>query len=497
MSSYLEMRKVTKYFSENVVLDEVNFFADKGKVNALIGENGAGKTTLMKILAGIHKPDSGDLYIDGNRVVINSTKQAQNLGIHMIYQEIRLFSDLSIMENVFIRKEPLKNKGFIKLIDWKKAADETRIYLERFGLELDPRRLVNTLSIGQQKLVEIIRCLSQSANIIIMDEPTLALTDKEVDLLFSLIEDSKKLGITIIYISHRLGEVKRIADNITVIRDGKLIETTIVNNRELDSLITAMAGKEEKDRYPKLKVKKGKVQLSVKGLSYGERLKNISFEVSKGEIIAITGLSGSGRRTLAKVLCGLEGPFTGQIVINGKIFDSMTANQAKQNGLCYVPGLGSDESLISNMKVNENITLTNLERVSKSGFLNFREESTVAKDLLKRLEIDAIGNEYVENLSGGKQKKVTLAKWLFTNSKIFILDEPTAGIDISSKVDIYNILNELLLSGATIIMISSDLSEVLGMCDKVIVMFNGEMKGIFDKADLNQEKILYYASGGF
>lgn len=489
------MKKITKQFNDNIVLNNIDLSADKGQVHALIGENGAGKSTLMKILAGLYTPDSGEIFIDGKQVYINNPKQAQQLGIAMIYQEIRLFPDLNITENVFVRREPIKNSKWLRLIDWEKAYDETQKYLNYLGLKLNPRTLVKTLSIGQQKFVEIIKALSQNANIIIMDEPTAALTEQEIELLFNVIRDIKKLGVTIIYISHRLEEIKKIADIVTVIRDGELIQTCNINEVDINKIIKVMAGKELEDRYPKLKVKIGKEVLRVEKLGFNGRIRNISFDVRKGEILGITGLSGSGRRTLAKVLCGIDGPYEGQVFINGKSFKSMTPHTAKTNGLCYVTGIGTDEGLISNSSIAQNITLANLERISKMSFINNAVESDCSKDLIERLEITANEKEIVNNLSGGKQKKVIFAKWLFTNAKILIIDEPTAGIDISSKVDIYNIINELVLSGASVIMISSDLSEVMGMCDRIIVMFNGEIRGEFNKKEATHEKVLYFASG--
>lgn len=496
MSSFLEMRKITKLFNDNIVLNNINLNADKGQVHALIGENGAGKSTLMKILAGLYSPDSGEIFIDGKQVNLNSPKQAQELGISMIYQEIRLFPDLNIIENVFIRREPIKKLKWVKLIDWEKAYEETREYLDYFGLKINPKTLVKTLSIGQQKFVEIIKALSQKSNIIIMDEPTAALAEHEIDSLFKAIRDIKKLGVTIIYISHRLEEIKKIADIVTVIRDGEVKQTCNINEVDINEIVKVMAGKELEDRYPKLKVKLGREHLRVEKLGYHGRIKNISFDVKKGEILGITGLSGSGRRTLAKTLIGINSPYEGQIIINGKAFKTMTPDKAKKNGLCYVTGIGTEEGLILNAPITENITLANLKRVLKAGFINRDMESKLSKDLMKRLEITAEEDEIVNNLSGGKQKKVIFAKWLFTNAKVLIIDEPTAGIDIASKVDIYNIINELVLSGASVIMISSDLSEVMGMCDRILVMFNGEIRKIFNKGETSQEKILYFASGG-
>jgi ribose transport system ATP-binding protein len=490
------MRKITKLFSDNVVLNNIDFSADKGQVHAIIGENGAGKSTLMKVLAGLHTVDSGEIFIDGKQVFINNPKQAQELGISMIYQEIRLFPDLNITENVFIRQEPIKKIKWIKLIDWGKAYKETQDYLDYLGLDINPRRLVKTLSMGQQKFVEIIKALSQKANIIIMDEPTAALTAQEIEMLFHVIGDIKKLGVTIIYISHRLEEIKKIADMVTVIRDGEVMQTCDIREVDIDEIVKVMAGKELEDRYPKLKIKLGKERLRVEELSFHGRIRNISFDVKKGEIFGITGLSGSGRRTLAKTLIGINSPHEGKIYIKGEEIKAITPHIAKKNGLCYITGIGTEEGLILNSSISENISLTNLKRISKIGFIDKLIETDSAKDLIERLEITASEKELVKNLSGGKQKKVIFAKWLFTNGKILIIDEPTAGIDISSKVDIYNIINELVLSGASVIIISSDLSEIMGMCDRIAVMYNGEMRKIFKREESSQEKILHYASGG-
>ena len=496
MADFLEMRKITKLFNDNIVLKDIDFSVNKGQVHALVGENGAGKSTLMKILAGVHVANSGDIYIDGKRVEINNPKEAQELGISMIYQETRLFPDLNVAENIFIRREPLKNKGGLRLIDWDKVYSETAKYLAYFGLKINARASVNTLSLGQQKFVEIIRALSQNARIIIMDEPTAALTEQEIELLFKVIQDMKKLGIAIIYISHRLNEINRIAEKVTVLRDGKVIETYEISEVDLHQIIRAMAGKDISDRYPKLKIKHGKELLRVSNLSYEGRIRNVSFSLKEGEILGITGLSGSGRRTLAKVLFGINRPYEGEIKLNGRVFKDLDTNKAIENGLCYVTGIGTDEGLILNAPVSENITITNLKRISKFGFLNREEEALKVRDLMERLEIGANEYEVANNLSGGNQKKVIFAKWLFTNAKVLVIDEPTAGIDVSSKVDIYNIINELLLSGASVIMISSDFSEILGMCDRVLVMYNGEVSKVFNKGEATQEKILYYASGG-
>lgn len=496
MERLLEMRKITKRFADNTVLNDIDFHAERGQVHAIIGENGAGKSTLMRILAGVHTPDEGEVRLDGQLVVIQNPKQAQELGIAMIHQEIKLFQDLNITENVFIRREPVKGWKALRMIDWDLAYKETERYLVELGLNIHSRTLVKDLSVGQQKFVEIIKALSQNAKIIIMDEPTAALTEQEIDKLFSVIRDVKKRGVAILYVSHRLEEIQKIADYVSVIRDGEIVQSCDAKLMDMNDIVKIMVGKEPEDRYPKLKVKIGKEIMRVEGVSYNRKIRNASFDIRKGEIIGLTGISGAGRRTLAKVLFGIYGPYEGTVYLNGKSFTSMTPHQAKKSGLCYVTGINSEEGLIAEGSITENITLANLQRVSKMGFINHEQEAEQAKDLIERLEITADENEIVGTLSGGKQKKVIFAKWLFTNAKVLIIDEPTAGIDIGSKIDIYNIMNELVMSGASIIMISSDLSEVMGMCDRIMVMYNGEIRKVFSQEEATQQQILYYASGG-
>jgi ribose transport system ATP-binding protein len=496
LSKYLEMKNITKSFNDNLVLDDVSLSVDKGEIHALIGENGAGKTVLMKILAGLYSPDSGQIFIDGKDVVIDSPNKAQSNGIAMIGQEIRLFPDLNVTENIFIKREPVRDYKWLRMIDWGKAYRETVKYLELFKLDINPRVQVKLLSYGQQKFVEIIKALSQKPKILIMDEPTGALTEKETQMLFEVMRDIKKLGVAIIYITHRLDEIKHIADTVTVLRDGKVIWNCGTNDVDIDNLVKVMTGIDLVDRYPKIKVKRGDEALRIEQLSFSGILKNINLDVKKGEILAITGLSGSGRRTLAKVLFGINTPFEGKVYLNQKPFKHITPQIAMKNGLCYVAGTGASEGLINHRTIAENMTITNLKRISIAGILQLAKESRYASDYIERLEITACDKELVENLNGGKQKKVSLAKWLFNNAKILIMDEPTAGIDIGSKVDIYNIINELVLSGASVIMISSDFAEVIGMCDRAAIMYNGEIRKILDRKDITSERILHYASGG-
>lgn len=495
MAPALEMRNITKRFSDTTVLSEVNFIARKGEVHALIGENGAGKSTLMKILSGVLTADSGEILLNGEEACIRNPKDAQELGISMIYQETRLFADLSVMENVFIRREPVQGSKWFSRIDWKKAAAETQRYLTLFGLRFHPRTPVGQLGAAEQKFVEIIRALSQNARIVVMDEPTAALTDHEIETLFGVIRELRALGVTVIYISHRLEEIKLIADEVTVLRDGRVVQTSAVGDVNLHDIIRVMIGRNVEDRYPKLKVPIGEVRLSVANLNYGGLLNQVSFDVRRGEVFGITGLTGSGRRTLAKVLFGINQPFEGRICINGREFHRMSPNLARRVGFCYVPGIGSEEALVSHTSVGKNVTLTHLKRISRWGFLRMPLQHRHANDLIRRLDIEAKETDIADTLSGGNQKKAVFAKWLFANAHVLLIDEPTAGIDISSKIDIYNIINELVHSGAAVVLISSDLPELIGMCDRIAVMVQGEIRRVFERGEATHERILHVASG--
>ncbi|WP_155973595.1 sugar ABC transporter ATP-binding protein [Paenibacillus sp. Leaf72] len=497
MSELLTLRNIRKRFNEMSVLDGIHLTIESGQVHAIIGENGAGKSTLMKILAGLFPPDSGEIAIGGELVSIGSPNEAQELGIAAIHQELRLFQDLSIAENIFMRREPLKPLLWPKLIDWERLHEQAASYLQQFNMAVDSRARVNTLSIGDQRFVELIRALSQQARIIIMDEPTAALNNQECERLFKAIRHVKKLGVAIIYISHRMEDLQQIADQATLLRDGAVIRTWRMNDAaSMPEIMEAMAGKELHNRYPKLKVQLGGELLRTEGLCVAGRLNHVNLSLRRGEILAIAGLGGAGRRTLAKVLFGIEGPYEGAIHLNGRIFKEMTPHKAKANGICYVTGLHSEEGLILNAPIAENITLTNLPRVSRAGFIRSGQEAAYARDLMDRLEITGEETELPMHLSGGKQKKVILAKWLFSNARIFIIEEPTAGIDVVSKIDIYNIMNELVLSGKSIIMLSSDIPEMLGMSDRIAVMHGGSIRHTMLREEATLERILYYASGG-
>ncbi|HBF37570.1 MAG TPA: sugar ABC transporter ATP-binding protein, partial [Firmicutes bacterium] len=374
---------------------------------------GAGKSTLMKILAGIYAPDFGKIFLNDAQILNFSPKNAQELGIAMIFQEINLFPDLNICENIFIRRELMKKRGWVAYIDWDRMYRETRGYLKYFGLAIDPKTPLSNLSLGHQKFVEIIKALAHQAKVIIMDEPTAALTESEIVLLFRAIREVKKLGVIIIFISHHLEEVIEIADSITVLRDGSVIKTDSIEKMNLSHIVKMMAGKEVEDSYPKFVKKAGAEILRVENLAFAKRIFNINFSLKKGEILGITGLSGAGKRTLAKTLFGINTPYTGSIWVEERPVKITSPRSAINSGLCYVAGVGNQEALIQSMSIAQNITLTNLERVSHQGILSRKQEMDVMGDFAKWLEITENPLEIVGNLSGGNQKKVGLAKWLF------------------------------------------------------------------------------------
>lgn len=493
----LEMIGINKQFDGNSVLRNANFSIQAGEVHALVGENGAGKSTLMNILAGVYPKDAGSILIDGKVVEIENAKHAQKLGIGAIFQNYDLFSDMDIAENIFISQEPTTKIGPFKFINWRSVYKRTDEILEYLNINVDSRTPVKALSAGSQKFVEIARTIVNKRRIIIMDEPTNALTEIETEILFKIIKNLKAMGVSVIYISHRLNEIRSIADRITILREGKTV--SIVSREEFDSnrIVKMIVGDEIKDRYPKLNVDIGKDVLIVKNLSTDNSIKNISFSVRKGEILGITGLKGSGKTALARALFGVDPIKKGNIYINGRKVNIRNTEDAVKCGLCYVPQNRIDEGVIYERSISDNIVITNLKTIVKNILISLKLKSHEADKYIKMIGIKTpCAKERVKNLSGGNQKKVILAKWLFKNSKILILNEPTSSIDIPSKIDIYNILNELIMSGTSIILISSEIPEILGMCDHVLVMYRGNIIKELQRGEATQEQILFYASGG-
>lgn len=494
MADLLQMEGISKSFSGVRVLDKVQLSLRAGEVHALMGENGAGKSTLMKILSGIYSKDEGIIQIEGTEQVMSSPKEAQNLGVAIIHQELNMIPYLSVMENLFLGRE-LKF-GRTGIVNWSKMRTEARRYLTQLGLEISPDTLAGELSVGQQQMVEIAKALSMKAKILVLDEPTAALTKREIEKLFQVIESLKAQGVGMVYISHRMGEIFQISDRITVLRDGRYIGTREARETTMDELVQMMVGREIKELFPKAKTSLGEERLRVEGLSQPGKLEDISFSLHAGEILGIAGLMGAGRTELAKALFGVEN-CSGKIYVDQKTVNIKNPRDAIRSGIALVTEDRKGEGLVLGLSVRENLALPNLRAISRSGFIDHRPEQEFVDKSIEKLHIKAHHpNQQVSSLSGGNQQKVVIGKWLATKPKVLILDEPTRGVDIGAKREIYLLMNQLVQEGVAILMISSELSEVLGMSDRIIVMHEGRVTGEFLRENATQENIMHAATGG-
>lgn len=492
--SILKLSNITKTFTGTVALSEINFNLFQGEVHALVGENGAGKSTLIKVISGIHQPDSGEIYLNGKLINLKNTFFAQQNGIAAIYQEPTIFPDLNIAENVFMGHHECSQ--ITKRINWKKMYKDTEKLLESLEVNLNPRTKVRNLSAAEQQLVEIVKALSLNSKILIMDEPTSSLTLREVKDLFNIIKRLKSSGTSIIFISHRIEEAMEIADRVTVLRDGHYIGTRNISTVTIDELIKMMVGRVLKDLFPKINVERGEPVLRVEALTKERQFNNISFELHKGEILGFSGLIGAGRSELARAIFGLGNPYSGKIFVNGKQAHITNPGTAMNHGIAYLPEDRQHQGLVLLMDITSNITLPILNQFTKAGLLSTRKEIKVAKKYADILDVRAPGLwKNVMQLSGGNQQKVVLAKWLATNPRILILDEPTRGIDVGAKASVHKFMSELASKGIGIIMISSELPEILGMSDRIIVMCEGEIKGEFSRKEATQDKLLSAAVG--
>ena len=472
MEYVLEMKDICKSFPGVKVLENVNLQIKPGEVHALMGENGAGKSTLMKILMGIYKADKGSIVLQGQETVIHGPKDAMGKGISMIHQELNTLLDMEVAENVFVGREILK-KGFskMKIVDLDKMRDETARYFREMSIDIDPRAKMRTLSVAEMQLVEIVKAISLNSKIIVMDEPTSAITEKEAQVLFAQIDRLKKQGVAIIYISHKMDEIFRISDTITVLRDGQWIGTKPASELDDNSLIKMMVGRELTDIYPKEPAPIGDVILEVKDLSRGKKVKNVSLTLRRGEVLGIAGLVGAGRSELVETIFGLYPKTGGEIFLNGKKTDIKNPKEAIKNKIALITEDRKLTGLNLIASVKENISIVSLSKMSKNGIIDKKRENEVAEKYIKELKIKTPnGNAIVGNLSGGNQQKVVLAKWLLDEPEIIIFDEPTRGIDIGAKRDIYLLINELAKEGKAVIVISSEMAEVMGISDRIAVM---------------------------
>lgn len=505
MSDYiLEMTNITKEFPGVRVLNNVSLKVRKGEIHAICGENGAGKSTLIKILSGIYPAGTyeGEIVLAGESRAFRHIKDSERAGISTIYQELTLVKYMSVAENVFLGNEPLKYGLFL---DWNRIYAETKRVLAEVGLDLDPYTKVMNLGIGHQQLVEIAKALSKDASILILDEPTSALTEGESEHLLQILKQLKNTGVTCIYISHKLEEVFAIADTITVLRDGHTIHSDRTENLTEDKVISLMVGRELSQRFPKKAHEAGEVVLEVKNFMLHDQempnkklVDDVSFQVRRGEILGIAGLMGAGRTELAQGIFGVhKGKLAGELILNGEPLKINNPHEAIDNGIVYLSEDRKRYGLVLGMDIKENIVLPNLDAISKMGVIDNGKKVFEATKYVKDLKIKTRTLEQpVSSLSGGNQQKVVLAKWLMAKPKVLILDEPTRGIDVGAKYDIYNLMNELVDQGICIIMISSELPEILGMCDRILVLSSGKLAGEFTAENATQENIMHCATGG-
>lgn len=504
MTAALEMRNITKEFPGVKALDDVTFTVKKGEIHALCGENGAGKSTLMKVLSGLYPTGSydGHILINGEEKRFSGIKDAEEAGIAIIYQELALVKDLSIAENLFLGKE----KARFGIINWERVFKESERWLAEVGLtDVSPETPTGTLGIGKQQQVEIAKALSKNAGILILDEPTAALTEQEVAILLDILREFRKRGVTCIYISHKLNEVFSIADSITVLRDGRTIGTYPAREINEEKVISLMVGRELKELFPRIEAKPGDVVLRVEDYSVlhpqfaGKKvIDNITFEVRKGEIFGIAGLMGAGRTELVMSLFGsYPGESVGLVEIDGKPVRIRNTEQAIREGMALVSEDRKKFGLVLGMDIKSNLTLASLPMFATGGVLDPNREVASGNESIRALRIKAGSVEtVVGTLSGGNQQKVVLGKWLLTKPKILILDEPTRGIDVGAKFEIYNMMNELIRQGVAIIMVSSELPELLGMSHRIMVIAEGKRVAEFRAKDATQERIMTAATGG-
>ncbi len=489
----LSMKNISKSFPGVKALDDVSFNIYKGEVMALLGENGAGKSTLMKILSGAYKKDQGEIILENNKIEIITPRDAMDKGIAIIHQELNLIPYLTVYENIFLGRELKLSSG---RLDKKAMIEESKKLFERLNVNIDPVSQVSQLSIAQQQMVEIAKALSLDAKIIIMDEPTDTLTDQEVYSLFNIIDELKKDGKGIVYISHRINEIFKIADKITVLRDGKFIAEKEISKVNEDEIIRLMVGRPLDKQFPYIEMDFSEEILKVEGLT-NEHIDNISFTLNKGEILGISGLVGAGRTELAKTLFGLYKKESGRIIVDGQEIDIKSPKDALTKGIAYVSEDRKNEGLILMMSVGHNITLSSLEKFKKIFSLDKKKEEKVGLEYREKVNIKTPSlQQKVENLSGGNQQKVAIAKALLTDPKILILDEPTRGVDVGAKREIYDLLNEIKKDGRSIIMISSEMPEILGMSDRILVMHEGKVMGELSREEATQEKIMSYIVKG-
>ena len=491
MSTLLEMKGISKAFNGVPALQDVQLSLESGEVHALLGENGAGKSTLIKILGGIYTKDSGDIYINGSPVTISGVKDARANGISIIHQELMLHPQMKIYENVFMGQE-YESNGFVKK---NEMIEKTREMLNFFSLDLDPKEKLGKLPIAQQQIIEIIRAISFGAKIIVMDEPTSSLSDKEVDFLFDAVRRLKAENVGIIYISHRMSELEQIADRVTVLRDGQYIDTVRVKDVTKDDLITMMVGRTLGDYYIHTHTPGTEPAFEVTDYSDGNLVKSASFTVHKGEVLGFAGLVGAGRSELMNSIFGITKKTSGSLKVFGSPAEIHNVREAMKMGIALVPEDRKQEGLYLDQNVRYNMTIEVMDKFLGGGRYSSRKENEIVAEYAKKMSVKMVSPmQRILRLSGGNQQKVLIGRWLATDPKILILDEPTRGVDVGAKMEIYEIIDQLAKEGVAIVVISSELPEVIGICDRIVVMSEGRVTGTIDRQDATQEKIMSLAT---
>jgi len=489
----LQMRGITKRFPGTVALHKVDLELRAGEVLGLLGENGAGKSTLIKILSGAYHPDEGEIFIDGEKQVFATPKAASEKGIGIIYQELNYLNDLSVAENIFLNRFP-RTKGF-RNVDWRRMNDHAERILRELLSPIDPRSYMRDLAVSEKQIVEIAKAISQDLRFLVMDEPTSALSEREADHLLEMVGQMAERGVGVIYISHRLEELFKVAGRVQVLRDGEVVGLRQMDGTNRDELVRLMVGRKLESMYPKREIKKGDVVLKVRGLS-SDYLRDISFDLRKGEILGLFGLMGAGQSEMARCIFGAEKRTSGDVEIDGKSANIASPSDAIRSGIAYLSDERKADGLILTQSVKQNITTASIKKITRQLRIDRRLERRKADEWKRRLDIKAPSVEVnAESLSGGNQQKVVLAKWLETDPKVLILNNPTRGIDVGAKVEIYTLMEDACEKGLGVVMISYELPEILQLSDRVLVMCEGKLSAEFDKEELTQEKLMHSAVG--
>lgn len=490
---FVALEHISKSFPGVKALNDVSINFSPGRVHVLLGENGAGKSTIIKIISGVYQSDEGNLIVRGNKERFENTRESLGKGISVIHQELSVIPDLTIAENIFLGREPKTPLG---LIDKQKMNQEAGKLLESLGMQINPKTFIRKLANGDKQMVEIARAVSQNSSMVIMDEPTSSLSEKEVGALFKVIKSLKKENVAVIYISHRLKEIREIGDDITILRDGKVVATLPLSQISEEEMINKMVGREMKQFYFRSEhAVKDEIVLSVENLGRGRTFHNVTFQLRRGEILGVAGLIGAGRTEVMRTVFGADAPDSGSMFVYGRPYRPKSVKDGVASGIGLVPEDRRGQGLLLEKNVAINTTISSLFQRSRKGLIDFAWEKAASEEYVKKMGTKTPGiRSRIKNLSGGNQQKVVIARWLLAGSRILIMDEPTRGIDVNAKAEIYNLMKEFVEAGGSIIMVSSDLPEILGVADRIMIMREGTVSGFIDTKEASEEKIMGLAS---